>query len=82
MKTAEYWIKKLGLDAEWGQTPQAVIPAGDFFAAEPAEGTDFCLAGCTVAPGFDFADFYMSSKEELLRDFPEYNVIISRLGKP
>ncbi|MBU3020732.1 cupin domain-containing protein [Aestuariibacter sp. A3R04] len=33
----------------------AVIPAGDFQAAETTG--DYSLLGCTVSPGFDFADF-------------------------
>lgn len=42
--------------------PAAVVPAGWWQAARPADG--FALAGCSVGPGFDFADF------ELLRDRP------------
>ena len=38
-----------------------VVPAGVWQAAEPlcssADGADEVLVGCTVAPGFDFADF-------------------------
>lgn len=80
-KNGNYSLKKLGLEAEWGQTPQIVISAGNLFAAEPAKGTDFCLAGCTVAPGFDFADFFMPDKGKLLEQFPAQKGIISRFGK-
>lgn len=38
-----------------GMRPQAVVPAGCWQAALPAGG--HVLVGCTVAPGFDFADF-------------------------
>jgi len=34
-----------------------VVPAGVWQAAEPLD--DEALVGCTVAPGFDFADFAM-----------------------
>lgn len=37
------------------QRPQAVVPAGWWQAAAPVG--EFALVGCTVAPGFDFADF-------------------------
>jgi len=37
--------------------PQYVVPAGWWQAARPL-GT-YALVGCTVAPGFDFADFTM-----------------------
>jgi hypothetical protein len=36
-------------------SPQAVVPAGVWQAAESTG--DYSLCGCTVAPGFDFADF-------------------------
>ena len=41
--------------------PQAVVPAGVWQAAEPEEEPVLC--GCTVAPGFDFADFEMGTVE-------------------
>ena len=36
----------------------------------PAEGSDFALVGCTVAPGFDFADFEMADPDVLGQTFP------------
>lgn len=38
-----------------GRAPVAVVPAGDWQAAR-SRG-DYTLVGCSVAPGFDFADF-------------------------
>lgn len=38
-----------------GGVPQAVVPAGMWQAARPCGA--YALVGCTVAPGFDFADF-------------------------
>lgn len=40
-----------------GRSPVAVIAAGEWQAAESAG--DFTLTGCTVGPGFDFADFVL-----------------------
>ena len=57
--------------------PQTVVPAGVWQAAEP-EG-ESVLCGCTVAPGFDFADFEMGSEEALLREFPADGELIRRL---
>ncbi|MBI1180158.1 MAG: cupin [Alphaproteobacteria bacterium] len=48
----------LGNQLDLGQRPQAVIPPGAWQAAEP-QG-DWCLIGCTVAPGFEFAGFEMA----------------------
>jgi len=43
----------LGADA----TPVHVVPAGEWQAARSLG--DYTLVGCTVGPGFDFADFTM-----------------------
>ena len=56
---------RLGLDLNAGQQPQHVVPAGHWFAAEPAPGSDWCLVSCTVAPGFDFRDFELASLSQL-----------------
>jgi hypothetical protein len=59
--------------------PQIVVPAGTWQAAEPER--DAVLCGCTVAPGFDFADFEMGGVEELTREFPEQKALIMRLAR-
>jgi predicted cupin superfamily sugar epimerase len=58
-----------------GERPQHVVPAGDWFAAEPAAGSSWSLVSCTVAPGFDFADFELARAEQLL----EHDTALSRL---
>ena len=57
--------------------PQAVVPAGVWQAAEPEEGAVLC--GCTVSPGFDFADFELGRAEELLASHPSQEALIRRL---
>ena len=69
----------LGSDIEAGETFQFTVPAGAWFAVEPKSNCEFALAGCTVSPGFDFADFEMADKEMMLATFPEHREIISRL---
>lgn len=49
---------RLGPDIAAGERPQAVVPAGAWQAAESLG--DWTLAGCTVAPGFDFAGFELA----------------------
>jgi predicted cupin superfamily sugar epimerase len=46
-----------------GTRPVAVVPAGSWQAARPLGA--YTLVGCTVAPGFEFADF------TLLADVPD-----------
>ncbi len=60
----------VGPEIEHGQVLQHVVPAGRWFGAYLPEGSDYALAGCTVAPGFDFADFELGKVEDLLRQFP------------
>lgn len=60
-------------------TPQAVVPAGVWQAAEPIEGAVLC--GCTVAPGFEFEDFELGSAEFLAREFPAEAELIRRLAR-
>jgi predicted cupin superfamily sugar epimerase len=74
-----YSSRQVGRDL--GQEPQAVVTAGWYFAAEVAEPNSFALVGCTVAPGFDFADFEMPSRPELERLFPQHRDVISRLTR-
>ena len=69
----------LGPDLDAGQTPQHVVPAGSWFGAFPAEGTDFSFVGCTVAPGFDFSDFEMAARDELTQRFPHAAALIRKL---
>jgi predicted cupin superfamily sugar epimerase len=38
--------------------------------------------GCTVAPGFDFEDFEIPSRAELLATFPALHDIVERLTRP
>lgn len=62
------------------QTPcdyMTFVPAGDFQAAESTGA--YSLVGCTVAPGFDFADFAFLSPTEaksMRADFPDYQRFI------
>lgn len=68
----------LGLDLASGERPQWVVPHGTWFAAEPAADVAYVLAGCTVAPGFEFADFELARREELLERFPSERASIER----
>jgi predicted cupin superfamily sugar epimerase len=48
----------LGADLAAGERPQAVVPANAWQAAESLG--DWTLAGCTVAPAFDFSKFELA----------------------
>lgn len=61
--------------------PQAMVPAGHWFAVEPVDGTPYALAGCTVSPGFEFADFEMADCSALCRRYPARADLIRRLTR-
>lgn len=69
----------LGPDPSAGHVYQHAVPAGSWFGAWPAAGAGFSLVGCTVAPGFDFEDFELGRRGELLRIFPAAAGLIERL---
>ncbi|MDE2141593.1 MAG: cupin domain-containing protein [Elusimicrobia bacterium] len=60
----------LGPDLEKGEVLQKVVAAGRWFGARPRPGTEWALAGCTVAPAFRFADFELARRAELLKTYP------------
>jgi hypothetical protein len=69
----------LGQDVASGQRLQHVVKAGTWFGAYPNAGTGYALVGCTVAPGFDFADFEIANRKELLAKYPREEAVIKRL---
>jgi predicted cupin superfamily sugar epimerase len=75
-------VARLGRDVDAGERPQLVIPAGTWFAAELASEVTHCLIGCTVAPGFDFADFELARGPELAERFPAHAARIARMTRP
>lgn len=76
----EYYSLYLGSNLSVGETFQCVVPAGCWFGAE-VNGDGYSLVGCTVAPGFNFADFEMGKRVELLNEFPDHTKIVQRLTK-
>lgn len=71
----------LGNNSDRGERPQAVVKAGELFAASLGTANGYALAGCTVAPGFDFADFTMPEREALLQEFPQHRKLVMRLTR-
>lgn len=70
--------KKLGNNFEEGEEFQVVIPKGTWFGAEVKDKNSFSLFGCTVAPGFDFSDFELAERENLISLYPEHKELIEK----
>lgn len=75
-------VARLGMDLAAGERPQVVIPAGTWFGTALAAGASHCLVGCTVAPGFDFADFELAAGPDLAARYPEAAARIQRMTRP
>ncbi len=63
------------------ETPQQVVPQGTWFAAELAAGAPYGLAGCLVAPGFEYEDFELARRDALLLEYPAQREIVLRFTR-
>lgn len=61
-----------------GEVLQHNVHAGVIFGSTVEEG--YALVSCTVVPGFDFSDFKLFTKEELLQKYPQHQEIIQHLA--
>ena len=72
---------RLGVDPVGGTVVQAVVPAGAWFGARLERPDAYALVGCTVAPGFDFADFELADRATLTQQFPQHRALIAELTR-
>lgn len=76
----ELATKKLGRDED--SELQLTIEKQNWFAAEVEDKKSFALFGCTVAPAFEFDDFEIGKRQELIKKFPHHKTLITKLTKP
>ncbi len=69
--------RTLGSEGPW----QTAIAAGSCFASHVERRDGYALAGCDVAPGFDFADFVLPERAALLARFPQHAETIARFTR-
>jgi uncharacterized protein len=72
---------KLGPNSENGDSFQAIVPAGCWFASRLVQPGTFALAGCTVSPGFNYHEFEMADRAQLIRLYPLHKEIIEQLTR-
>jgi len=70
----------LSSNLETGE-PTTVVPAGCWQAARLAPNCEWAFGGCTVAPGFEFADFEMPPRQELIERYPAHADIVTALTR-
>jgi hypothetical protein len=61
--------------------PQAVVPHGTWFAAEPEPGAEYALVGCAVSPGFEYDDFELARRPALLAEYPAQRELVLRFTR-
>jgi predicted cupin superfamily sugar epimerase len=61
-----------------GDVFQTTIPAGTHFAAHVDVADGFALVGCDVAPGFEFAEFQLTTRSMLTAAYPQFGPLIAR----
>ena len=62
----------IGFDLRAGMMPQVVVPRGVWQGSRLVAGGKFALLGCTVAPGFDFADYEHGRRDRPDGRLPEF----------
>lgn len=72
---------KLGNNLEKGELFQVHIKAFNWFAARVSEPESFALVGCTVAPGFEFSDFELGNRRDLIKLYPRHRELIETLTR-
>ncbi|HLH07463.1 MAG TPA: cupin domain-containing protein [Terriglobales bacterium] len=69
----------LGTDLRSGMTPQHLVRGGTWQGSRLKEDGRYALMGCTVAPGFEYADYEGGSRADLCRQFPQFSRMIRLL---
>jgi len=71
----------LGNHPENNESFQCLVKAGHWFGARLQPGSEYALVGCTVSPGFDFADFELAHRDTLTRQYPQHETLIHSLTR-
>jgi uncharacterized protein len=71
----------LGPDLAAGHHVQLVVPAGVWQGTRLIDGGKVALLGCTVTPGFDFADYRNGTWAELTAGWPMEAARIKKLTR-
>jgi hypothetical protein len=71
----------LGQDIVSGMKLQHVVPGDALQGSRLRAGGKYALLGTTVAPGFDYQDFEIGEREELVAKFPEWSKMLAALTR-
>jgi hypothetical protein len=71
----------LGQDLARGELMQTVVPQGVWQGSRLVAGGKVALLGCTVSPGFDYADYESGEREALGGKWPKWAEMIRGLTR-
>ena len=74
-------IISIGSDLASGERPQCMVPAGVWQGCHLAGDDGYSLLGTTLAPGFEFDDFELGRRDELISAYSDFHVLIRRLTR-
>lgn len=74
-------VVTLGTDLESGMRPQVVVPRGVWQGCRLRQGGTVALLGCTVSPGFEYADYESGQCEDLAARWPDQKQRIAGLTR-
>ena len=79
-QNGESRIVFLGHNFLAGQKSQFVVEKGTWMGSMVIEGEHgYSFLGTTMSPGFDFKDFELGEREELIQQYPQHKGIIQDL---
>jgi hypothetical protein len=71
----------IGKELNAGERPQVVVPRGVWQGSRLLIEEGWALLGCTVSPGFEFADYKSAGREELCAKWPSERETIEKLTR-
>ena len=72
----------LGSGKDNKETFQAVVKSDSWVSASVNDSHSYSLVGCTVSPGFDYDDWQLGDREELIKLYPHHKFIIRKYTRP
>ena len=60
------------------ERPHVLIKKNTWFGAEIKNKDSFSLVSCAIAPGFQFSDFKLANRNELIAKYPQHTDLIVR----
>lgn len=75
----KYTANPVGNLIESNFEPYFLVPANTIFGSTVRDKNSFSLVSCVVSPGFNFNDFQLFERNELLEKYPKHKDIITQL---